>query len=44
MTLETTPSDKPTLGQPAGTSENGKVLKRRVIDADAHLDPPHEDG
>ena len=42
MTLETTPSDKPTLGQPAGTSENGKVLKRRVIDADAHLDPPHE--
>jgi predicted TIM-barrel fold metal-dependent hydrolase len=41
MTLDTV-APRQQSSQQSGQAENGKPVKRRVIDADAHLDPPHE--
>ena len=42
MALDELTSKTPTSAQASGAAGKGKGVKRRVIDADAHLDPPYQ--
>jgi predicted TIM-barrel fold metal-dependent hydrolase len=42
MTVADITSNKQPADQSSGTAEGANLVKRKVVDADAHLDPPYE--